>query len=93
MNTNSLNRTRFPRVITMTALLSWSLLQGLPANASEAISIIDRETPLSGWRYSWTQDGQNLAYRVRYEDSGALAGMVSGVSRSSTITKARSELP
>lgn len=56
MNTNSLNRTRFPRVITMTALLSWSLLQGLPANASEAISIIDRETPLSGWRFDNGQE-------------------------------------
>lgn len=35
------------------------------------------EAPLSGWRYSWTADGQNLAYRVRYEDTAALAGMVS----------------
>lgn len=35
------------------------------------------EAPLAGWRYAWTADGQNLAYRVRYEDSSALAGMVS----------------
>lgn len=35
------------------------------------------EEPLSGWRYSWTPDGQGLVYRVRYGDSSALAGMVS----------------
>lgn len=35
------------------------------------------EAALSGWRYSWTPDGQNLAYRVRYENTAALAGMVS----------------
>jgi tricorn protease-like protein len=34
---------------------------------------------MAGWRYAWTADGQNLAYRVRWEDSSALAGMVSGV--------------
>jgi dipeptidyl aminopeptidase/acylaminoacyl peptidase len=35
------------------------------------------ESPLSGWRYSWAPDGRNLAYRVRYEDTSAVAGMVS----------------
>jgi len=35
------------------------------------------ESPLSGWRYSWAPDGRNLAYRVRYGDTSALAGMVS----------------
>lgn len=35
------------------------------------------EAPMAGWRYSWTADGQNLAYRVRYEDTSAMAGMVS----------------
>lgn len=35
------------------------------------------DAPLSGWRYSWTGDGQNLAYRVRYGETAALAGMVS----------------
>lgn len=35
------------------------------------------EAPLAGWRYCWTQDGRNLAYRIRYEDTSALAGMVS----------------
>lgn len=35
------------------------------------------ESPLSGWRYSWAPDGRNLAYRVRYGETSALAGMVS----------------
>jgi Tol biopolymer transport system component len=34
------------------------------------------EAPLSGWRYSWAPDGRNIAYRVRYGDTPALAGMV-----------------
>lgn len=35
------------------------------------------EEPMAGWRYSWGPDGHNLAYRVRYGDTSALAGMVS----------------
>lgn len=35
------------------------------------------EAPLAGWRYAWTADGENLAYRVRYENTPALAGMIS----------------
>ena len=34
------------------------------------------EAPLSGWRYSWSGDGQNIAYRIRYGDTSALAGML-----------------
>jgi len=41
------------------------------------------EAPLAGWRYRWTSDGQNLAYRIRYEDTPALAGMVSSADGSS----------
>ena len=31
---------------------------------------------MAGWRYSWSPDSRELAYRVRYGDSSALAGMV-----------------
>jgi len=34
------------------------------------------EAPMAGWRYSWAPDGHNLAYRARYGDTPALAGMV-----------------
>lgn len=34
------------------------------------------EGPLSGWRYAWSPTGNELAYRMRYGDSPALAGMV-----------------
>ncbi len=43
------------------------------------------EAPLAGWRYAWTADGRNLAYRVRYGETAALAGMVSSPDGSSQV--------
>ncbi len=41
------------------------------------------EGPLSGWRYSWSPDGSELAYRMRYGETSALAGMVASPDGSS----------
>lgn len=43
------------------------------------------EAPMVGWRYSWAPDGRGLAYRVRYGDSPALAGIVASRDGSSQV--------
>lgn len=35
-------------------------------------------SPLSGWKFTWSPDGRNLAYRVQLENAMAMALMVAG---------------